>query len=263
MLQNAIEIDVTGADVFGVTQQQGSGSQLQAGARAQFIDSPITRALSTLRGRVAAQTVEFMFRGQVTPLINYAVLRPFAMQYAIKQALRQSASGKHVVDPAGGYSPVFYWLAETFPATTFTELDTVATITQKQNALASFDMPDNLHLQVADLTQTPIHTVLSAKPDVILALGAYVSHTAYRQLLHYLSNTLNQGAMVVGAFPFLPGIENFRQNSTIFSKIVAEPLGVVSSIQTLEGIFADTPFELCDVYRLTDLARMLDKPLPA
>lgn len=265
VLHDAItEAEKIGAWVIAHTQAQGSGSELQAGARAELIDSPVTRALSTFRGRIATRTMKLMFFGSVAPLLNYAAFRPYAVMQAIRLALgEQSNTPRIVLDPAGGYSPSFYWLAKEMPDTQFVEIDTAKVVETKRYLLRDLSIPANLRLRPLDLSQRNLHDTLIDRVDVLIGIGAYVSHQQYRQFLDYARRILSKDGYIVAAFPYLPGIENFQRNKSLFSRIVTVPKGVVSDIDQLYSVFDNTGFEIKEVIRLSELAAAQNKPMPA
>lgn len=256
-------IDTTGAWVLGHNQKYGAGSILQAGARAELIPSPITQALSTFGGRVASQTMQYMFKGNLRAMLNYVALRPYALKFAIEQALGQDADEKIVLDPAGGHSPVFYWLAEENRNTHFIEMDTTKVIDNKKRVLKPLGIPSNLHLQNVDLMEQNLHEVQPVLVDVIVTLGAYVNHSDYRAMLRYLQNTLTPNGNIIVSFPYSRGIENFQENGSVFSRIVTTPKGVIKDEKDIYTIFKDTDFTVTEIIKLSDLAKAQNKPIPA
>ena len=262
MLEISPKLDLKGSWVLGHNQAQG-GSELQAGARADLIPSPITKALSSFKGRVAAKTMRFMFSGSLEPLLNYAALRPFAEMEAVRLALGAKPADKLVLDPAAGFAPQFYWLAQEFPQTRFMELDPLRSIEEKRYLLHPFGIPENLRLKAADLSVIPLDEVLSERADVIMALGAYVKHSAYQDLLHYLKDVLKHDGRVIGSFPFAPAVENLSQNSAIFRRVAGDPAGIVHSEAQLRGIFEKAGYEIEAILKFSELAKKWDKPTPA
>ena len=255
-------VDTTGAWVLGHNQENGEGSQLQAGARAELIPSAITEALSTFGGRLAAQTMQYMYRGNVKGLLNYAAFRPYAMMEAIKSAIGDSKQGKTVLNPAGGYSPVFYWLAKELTETNFIEIDVAKTIDFKKQALAPYGIPANLEFQAVDLKTSHLHEILTGNVDVIIVPGAYVSHNDYRDMLRYIKNVLKDDGCVIASFPDKSGIEFFVENSTVFSRIVSNPKGAIENASEFPAIFKDTGFKVKRVIKLSELAKKYGKPVP-
>ncbi|MEM9955706.1 MAG: hypothetical protein AAF846_29170 [Chloroflexota bacterium] len=255
-------VDTTGAWVLGHNQQQHAGTHLHAGARADLIPAPITKALSTFGGRIAAQTMQYMFRGDNKLLLNYVALRPYAMMEAIKIALGTEPEGKVVLNPASGFSPIYYWLAREIPQATFIELDTPKMISDKQTALKEFDLPDNLKLIPSDLNEVNLHTAYDKPIDVIVVSGAYVTHKDYRDMLKYITSILADDGYVIATFPFAPGVENFVENSAVFARIVSNPVGVLNSETELKAIFKDTDFTPTRTLILSELANKYNKPKP-
>lgn len=256
-------VDTTGAWVPGYNQSQGVGSQLQAGARAELISSSVTKALSSFGGRIAAQTMQFMFRGNVQAVLNYVAFRPYAMMDAIRFALGDSKENKIVLNPAGGYSPICYWLAKEFPDTKFIEVDIAKTIDFKRKALEPFGIPENLSLRAIDLSENNLHDVQEEEVDIIFASGAYVSRKDYRDMLGYLKNVVKDDGYVIATFPDKSGIENFVENSTVFTRIAGNPKGAIENASDLQGIFRGTDFGIEKIIKLSELAQKYDKPGPA
>jgi|GEM_PF-2499308 len=256
-------VDTTGAWVLGYNQQHSAGSQLQAGARAELIQSPITDALSTFGGRIAARTMQYMYRGNVRSLLNYAAIRPYAIMEAIKVALGDSKRDKVVLNPCGGYSPVFYWLAQEFKNVQFIEMDVEKVIREKKQAFQNFGIPSNLTLQAVDLGEHNLHDIQTERVDVLLTIGAYVTHPDFRDMLRYAMNVLKENGAVVASFPNKSGVENYLENSTVFSRIVTQPKGAVADESELPLVFRDTGLSLRHTIKLSELAKKYDKPEPA
>lgn len=256
-------IDTTGAWVLGHNQTYGTGSYLQAGARAEKVDTPFMQALSTFGGRIASRTMQYMFRGDVTKLLNYAAFRPHAIKFAVDDILGDQAKEKIVLDPAGGLSPAFYWLAQAHKETHFIEMDIEKVITHKQRVLKAFNMPANLHLQSVNLKEQHLHEVQSVSVDAIVTLGAYVSRADFREMLRYLQRTLNSDGYVIATFPYRKGIENFQENSAIFSRIVTTPKGVIDDEKDIYAVFKDTDFTVTKIIKLSELAEAQGADIPA
>lgn len=256
-------VDTTGAWVPGYNQQNGAGSQMQAGARAELIQSPVTKALSTFGGRIAARTMQYMYRGNIRSVLNYVAIRPFAMMDAIKLALGESKGDKVVLNPAGGYSPVFYWLAQEFKDTQFIEMDIEKVIKEKKLALEPSGIPSNLSLKVFDLSEHNLHDVQTEPVDVLVTNGAYVSRSDFRDMLRYILNILKEDGAVVATFPNKSRIENYLENSTVFSRIVTQPKGAIADETELPFVFRDSGLSLRHTIKLSELAKKYAKPEPA
>lgn len=257
------DIAANGLRTLQITQAAGVGSQLQAGIRAEMIDSPITKALRTGLGLMIARTMKILFRGDVKPVLNYAAIRPYAMMEAIRIALGNNAENKVILDPAGGYSPQFYWLAQEFTEAHFVEVDVHEVIEYKRKALYDFGIPSNLRLRPLDMTRTELHKIQSELVDVMVVLGAYVTHDEFRKLLLYLEYLVRDPGYLIVPFPYEPGIDNFTQNSFAFSKMIATPVGSVKSLSDVEALFEGTAFQLQEVIKLSDFAREQGKAIPA
>ncbi|MGB7341114.1 MAG: hypothetical protein WBC91_19615 [Phototrophicaceae bacterium] len=262
MMVKPFYVDTTGAWVLGHNQTQAASSHLQAGARSELIPSPITKALSTFGGRIAAQTMQYMFKGNVQSLLNYAAFRPYAMMEAIRQALGDNKDGKIVLDPASGFSPIYYWLANEMPETTFIEIDTPKMIADKKSALSKFHRPKNLSLRPANLSDVHLHSLSDNRVDVLVVTGAFVSHVDYRDMLKYVTSIVKDDGYIIAPFPYTVGIENFMENAAVFGRIVTAPIGAISTPDELSLIFNASDFTVTHTLKLSELAERYHKPRP-
>ena len=250
------------ANWLGHTQKQGGGSTLQAGGRAILIPSKITTALSTLQGRAAARTMLLM--GVSKALMNYTAMRPFAMMESIRRALPAGVEKPLVVDPAGGYSPQLIWLAEEMPNVEFVEIDLPRVIRDKKRRLSGFHLPPNIRFVEADLSNTMLHEALDGqKPHVVITLAAYLAYDKFTNLLHYLQGILAEGGAVVAPFPYAPGVDDLARNSRLFRRFAGEPAGIVNSEDEIRGIMTKASFKAVTIYKFSDIAKDLEKPIPA
>lgn len=258
-----VKIMSRGAWVLGHTQQQG-GSTLQAGARAEYIPSRVTLALSTLYGRMAARAMGTLDSSKA--LIHYATLRPFAINELFKRLLRTFDNPATVVDPAAGYSPLLIWMAQEFPQHNFVELDTETLILDKIHRFhhADVTIPQNLSLLAADLSVQRIKDVMYDDPiDIILANGTYVRTDDFRDLLHYLrTDVLSQQGAVVATFPYEPGIRNLLQQHWMFKRFAGVPRGIIPKVDVAVQTMRDAGYYQIQVFRLPQLANDLNRPIP-
>ena len=257
------DIAKRGLRLLQFNQKAGLGSHLQAGARAELIASPITKALGTRQGQMLAKTMRFLFRGNIDALLNYATIRPYAIMEAIRLCLGDNADNKVVLDPAAGYSPEFFWLAQEYPQTQFTEVDIHEVIEFKRAAFYPHGIPSNLRLRPVDLTRQGLHRVQKRRVDVMVVLGAYVSHTNFRDALAYLDYFIQGDGFLIVPFPYAPGIDYFTDNSFIFTRLVATPVGALKGESDLNTIFEGTNFMLKQTIKLSDFARKEARAIPA
>lgn len=252
-----------GAWVLGHTQKQG-GSVLQSGARAEYIPSRITLALSTLYGRMAARAMGTLNSSHA--LIHYATLRPYAINEVIKRTLATFKHRAIVVDPAAGYSPQFIWLAEDLPQHDFIEVDREIVILDKIHRLedAGITIPENFNLLAGDLeTQTLPEILYNDSADICMANGTYVETSDFRDLLHYLRfNVLKPQGTVLAALPYEPGVRDLLQQHWMFRRFAGIPRGIISNIDVAVNMMVDAGYKNIRVYRLTELAKDLKHPIP-
>jgi hypothetical protein len=256
--------EFSGAWVLGHNQLQ-SGSEMQAGARAQLLPSPVTQALSTIRGRIASRTVAMLFYGRMMGIMNYVALRPFAMMDAVRTALADCPEPHPlVIDPAAGYSSQLIWQAEEMPDLQCLEIDLPAIIQDKRIRLQSIDLPPNFTMLEADLSQVRLHEVLGEqRASVIMVPGSYVNHDDYRDLLGYLRHVLTPTGKVISTFADARGVENLRANSALFARFGGNISGFVHEDQDIYRIFEQANYQILNIMKLSEIAVKLRKPLPA
>ena len=252
-----------GLRILQFNQEVGVGSHLQAGARAERIASPITRALGTKRGLMMARVAKILFRGNIEALLNYAAIRPYALMEAVRIVLGDNPEHKTIVDPAAGYSPDFYWLAQEYPDTSFVEFDIHEVIEFKRAAFYPHGIPSNLRLRPIDLSRQELHQVQTERVDAMVILGAYVSHKDFQDALTYLDYMIQDKGYLIIPFPYKPGIDNFTDNSFIFTKLVSTPAGALNKASDLEKIFEGTNFSLQQTIKLSDFAEREGRATPA
>lgn len=248
-----------GAWVLGHNQQQGV-STLQAGARALLLPSDLTRALSSIKGRVAAQTL--MALGGATGVMNYASFRPYATIEIIRRSLPADLVNPTILDPAGGYSPEFFWYAEQFPQVTCLEFDLPEVIRDKQERLKDLQKPDNFIMQGVDLSVTPLHEALQGRRiDLIILVAAYVPSEQFVELLKYLRSFLAPGTLVLTWFTYKPGVATMARNSILLRRFAIEPVGAVEKFSRVQEIFEQAEYQEPVLYKLSELAKEMGKPV--
>lgn len=250
-----------GSWALGHTQKQ-SGSILQAGARALVTPTPITQALSSMQGRMMARTV--MAMGVDEALFTYMGFRPYAINEVIKRELPSNVEAPLLVDPASGFSPQFYWLAQALSHIHCIEMDLPKNMQTKRKNLQDFDLPSNLELVEADLTTQSLHEVLGErKAHVLITLAAYVKSSSFVDLLRYLHQMMAEEGFIVASFPYAPGFDNLMHTLSIFRRLVTKPIGIVQHEDDIMRIFEQANYSKVSLYKLSDLAEEMGKPKPA
>jgi len=250
-----------GAWVLGHNQQQG-GSVLQAGGRALLIQSELTQALSTLRGRLGARAM--MAAGMHRGIMNYTAFRPKAMMEVIRRVMMATVATPTVLDPAAGYSPQMIWMAQEMPYAQFIEVDSPDVAADKLIRLSRFNLPDNHNILGVDLNERDLDSVLKGNQvDVIIAIGAYVDPVAFVNYLDYLRRFLTKTGKIISALPYGPAIDEVKAHSAIFRRFGGELAGTVHSLDEIRTRLDRADFQHISTYRLSELARDLDHPIPA
>jgi hypothetical protein len=259
-----LSYDATGAWVLGHNQREGA-SEMFAGARAQLLPSPLTEALSTLNGRIAARTMLLLANTPDDKVANYAAFRSEGMMEAVRRVLKRvPTSSPVVVNPQAGYSATAIWLAQELPYVHFIDIDTPETMEDKQKRLSSFRLPENLLQKGVDLSTTALHEALRGfRPDVVQTVGAFCSPDDFAHLLRYLRHVIVDGGWVIATFPYAPGIENMSRNLTLFQRFAGKPRGIVDSVDRIERIMDVAGYQHVEILKLSELAEEIGKPIPA
>ena len=118
-------------------------------------------------------------------------------------------------------------------------------------------------MRPVDLKLQRLHEAQTKTVDVLVTVGAYITHDEFRDLLKYLAYLIAAEGYLIVPFPYAPGIDNFTDNSFVFSNIITTPKGAIHNRDDIATIFKDTDFELTQTIKLSDLAKDLRKPMPA
>lgn len=253
----------TSADnLLGRGQNQRS-SELQAGARAQLIPSPVTLALSSTAGR----TISRIFMAlQENSLTSYVILRPHAQLHLIRKAVAEHQEPV-VLDPICGYSPVGIWTAEAMPHARIIEMDAPRIVTDKHTRLqqaSHVQVPPNIQWLPADLRRMGLRDVLGGQMmDLIIAQGAYLHRADFVRLLRSLRQNLKPDGFILGHLPWGPGIEKLKEASRLFRMQVGELPGMVKSEDEIHDIFQTAGFSKISIFTLAQLAQELHFGTPA
>lgn len=248
-----------GNQVLGHNQQQ-DGSIIQAGARAILIPSDLTRALSSARGRIAAQTIILMGANQ--KLMNYAALRPFAIMEAIRRHMPEIPHPV-LLDPTTGYGAEYIWLAEEFPQATFIEIDRPDVIEDKRQRLRDFKLPSNVILEGVDFRKTTLEAGLRGRRvDMMVVLATYVTPAEFSEALRYFRTVMPKGLTVLAPFTYAPGMQEVQKSGILFRRFASEPSGTVQNHDEVRRVFRDAGYRDLGVYSFAELARDLGKPEP-
>lgn len=221
----------SGSMILGQTQEQG-GSELQAGARAILSDDPLLEALSTLRGRIVAQTA--------LSISNHAGSRNFTAGRLrfLQTVIEDAVAGRDnpvIVMPLCGYSPLGVWLGESLPEAIIYEIDRPDVMRKRQHRLkrANITLPPNLITQTATLIDTPLPEII--KPhvaDVIDFTGAYYKPDEITTVARYIYEVLSDDGVCVCYLPWLPSLEEIQANMRFFKNQVGETPGTISDIES-------------------------------
>lgn len=248
--------------MLGYAQEQ-RGSELQAGARAELMKTPLTKALVSLRGRMIARILFSLHPPE--PFLNYVKIRSHALAHVMKSSLIPQTAGL-LVDLHAGYSPMGVMLAEDLSRHRILEIDMPEVIHDKQQRLHNahdLTVPANLEFEAADLTKEDLGIVLRRrKMDVVLMNGAYLRPEHFVIALKYVMEHLAEDGAIVCTFPWQDGIEQVQNLGRIFRSQVGNAPGIVGSDDEIRTLFSHANLNAAGVCHLTDIAEQLDHPLP-
>lgn len=252
------------SQVLGQTQE-ARGSELQAGARAELIPSALTWALSSVSGRAFAKMIIRV--GAIKPLMNYGMFRPRGLMALIERGLPPEQPEPLIVDPAGGFSPMGFWLAERYPQAKLIEFDLPDIVTEKHRRLQRAPevvIPSNLHFVPLDLGQITLSDAVESRPiDVLLLNATYTPHEATMQALRDLRATLSPNGAVVVTFPWMPGARQLPAFSKrLFTLQVGEIAGRVDDESTLIKLFTEAGYSRFELHFFSHLAAEMGHPIP-
>lgn len=235
------------AFILGQTQEQ-RGSEFQAGARAELTPSPLTLALSSIRGRFMAQAMIFMvpdkrahrFIAARSPMLKAAILR------AMPQKPRPI-----LATVAVGFSPVTILIAQERPDIRVIEIDTPEVIKKRKTRLRQVPdiiIPDNLETHKAELSITPLTDILGdLRPDVMDITGGYFTHAELTQVTRYLASVMSDEGACVCYLPWFDGIEQVKGAARFFKSQIGDYPGVVGSEETARRIFLGAGYQTAEV----------------
>lgn len=232
---------------LGKAQEQ-SGSELQAGFRAELDPSPLTRALSTMRGRMIAKTMSFMV--SATGARNFIAARIPLLMQAMIENLPAHTEKPLIVSTAAGYSPLGIWLAEELPYADIVEIDLPEVISKRQMRFkkAGITLPKNLTSIAADLGMVPLLDVLEGRhPQIIEWTGAYSPHDEAIHIMRYFHSILADDGVCVGYFPWQGGIDAVRAGTRFFKDQIGDMPGVVATRDELTNRFTAAGYAQVDV----------------
>lgn len=230
-----------GSSLLGRNQQQGA-SELQAGARAELMPSPLTRALSSPRGRLIYQTTKFLIKHD--GFRNYIAVRiPLAKQI-IQGAIPFQHTHPLIVELDVGFSPLSILLAQDLPNAKVIELDTAEVIQKRHERLQGAPIPQNLESIKADLTKISLLDALNGrKPDIIQFTGAYYTHDELLEILNYFQSILNVGGSLAIYLPWQPAQQEIRTAVRFFKRQIGNYPGMVKNEQEIHTLFSRSNFK--------------------
>lgn len=240
-------------------------SELQAGARAELIDSPVTKALAGVRGRLLA----LMLFGRRPPeeLKNYITLRIPAISYVLKQALPSGVKHPLVVEFHAAFSPLGIFLTKEIPHIDYWEIDIPEVIKEKKQRLKNagelVSVPPNLVFKPVDLGDTRLSYVFgSRKADIITVSGAYTPPDQFAKFLVFARQHLsNQGAVVV-TLPWEAGINAVASLKRFYLSQIGNSYNNMKSDEAIKTLFIEAGYSDIQISHLSTIAKTLGQAEP-
>lgn len=233
--------------ILGHTQEQ-KGSEFQSGARAELTPSPLTLALSSIRGRFMAQAMIFMVPD--TRAHRFIAARSPMLKAAILRAMPQKPQ-PILATVAVGFSPVTILIAQERPDVRVIEIDTPEVIQKRKTRLRhapDIIIPDNIETYKADLATVPLSDVLGdIRPDVMDITGGYFTHAELTQVVRYFAEVMSDEGACVCYLPWFDGIEQIKGAARFFKSQIGDYPGMVGHVDTAKRIFTDAGYQTVEV----------------
>ncbi|MFZ4828501.1 MAG: hypothetical protein ACOYLB_14210 [Phototrophicaceae bacterium] len=249
--------------IMGQAQLQ-RGSEIQAGARAEVIPSPLTHALSSFGGRVSAQ----MFRtfGFPSDAFNFIGARIRVLGYLMQTHVPSTVPHPILVDPVAGFSTLGYDNATAIPHGEHIDLNRQDTIDELERRLArakDVTLPSNYKRIGVDYMYTTLTQAIGNRPvDVINANCAYFMRFHNFKQLFYLQSTLRSGGVCVAVFPSQVALTELQSAMRFFHSQVGQLPGAVSDDSEMTNLMRDAGYINVKVYRASELASEIGLQTP-
>lgn len=247
---------------LGLTQNT-SGSEFQAGMRAELTPSPLTRALTSMRSQIVAQTLITLLRYREA--MHFVSARIPMLQEVIRRGIPPHQTAPVIVDPAAGFSAVSIELAQKMPRAVFVDLDLPEVMRTRLSRLqkANLALSPNIKSMEANLNQTPLGEMLENQPiDVVNFTGAYFTPDQLQMTLRYLHSLLGPGGAAVCYLPWMPGVNEIKFAARFFKKQVGEYPGMMHSAEQIHQLFSAAGYRDVTIFYPTTLAEELRLPTP-
>lgn len=249
--------------IMGQAQAQ-RGSELQAGARAEAIPSPLTHALSSVSGRVSAQL--FRTLGFRQDAFNFIGARIRVLGYLMQTHLSSHVPHPILVDPVAGFSTLGYDNATAIPHGEHIDLGHAETIQELERRLARAKdvvLPANYKRVVVNYLYTTLTQAVGNRPiDVVSANCAYFMRFHNFKQLFYLNSTLRPGGICVAAFPSQPALIEFQSSIRFFNSQVGQLHGAVTTDSEMINLMTDAGYVDVKIYRASELASEIGLQTP-
>ncbi len=249
--------------ILGRTQDE-RGSEIQAGARAELTPSPLTLALSSLRGRVTAR-IMLQFANNPAAL-NFTAARTAILEAGVARALHRSEDQPVIVDMACGYSPLALHMAEHFPHASVIELDTPDVIIRRKRRLMrckEYVRPANLVTLSADLSRQSLVDALGNRvPSVIEYTSSYLTREQMIETHRYLYDVLSIHGALVTFMTWQKGVQQVQAELRFFREQVGSLPGIVADEAAAAAVFLEAGFRHVEVLHPSRLAGELGLATP-
>jgi hypothetical protein len=249
--------------ILGRTQEQ-SGSELQAGLRAELDPTPVTMALSSMRGRVVAQTMSYIVHHQGAR--HFSASRIKLLHAVMLQELSSAIQHPITLTIATGFSPLCLMLAESLPQGKIIEIDLPDVIRKRRTRLRranDITIPENIVTYDSDLKSIPLTDILGDdRPHIMDFTSAYYPQDEMIRLAAYLHSILQPGGVLVTYTPYAPGVDAVRSATRFFKNQIGDLPGMVSNTAEAVAVYQKAGFETVEVKLPSVLAEEIDLPRP-
>jgi hypothetical protein len=251
------------SELMWVSHHRG-GSELQAGGRALLNPTPMNKALSSVRGRMASKSASVL--GFPKHAEHFIGGRVAVMVHLMTSAVN-GLDAPLTADAFAAYSPIGFEIAERLPHgqhLDFADIKTIHDIQRRLGRDKTLHIPTNHRFQAVDYREETIGDHLPRPLDAIIGNSTSYSYDENIVVLGHLRELLRPGGTLVSGVLWREGIETVAKSMRFAASqagMLNYPL-LVDDDMTVVTMFRAAGFTEVDVVHMPSLAAMLGLPTP-
>jgi O-methyltransferase involved in polyketide biosynthesis len=255
------------ADHMGLGRTSGQRSaEMVAGLRYELNPSTITNALSRMMGRVIARSLLAMVGNSRRSQFNFITARSAVFSKLAKDNLPKDGI---LAEIAAGFNPRGIQIALDMPTVKVIEVDLPDVVREKEQRLRrsrEVTVPDNIHWEAADLSNTALSVPLhDQKVNVVTAegLNPYFTPADITRIAKHIRECLAPGGVYISDVGLQTGRQSIDGSATrYFSRQAGTFLGIVDDPEAGRKLLLDAGYPRAEVYLCSQMAEELKLPTP-